>query len=93
MCLSTKDALYMQDKKFEICKLCKYSVYDAITESGWNCTNSGSKHFTTGWDLPVADILFCPIFLFAVEGLRKWVKSEIKLVEEKKQTTLGDWIC
>ena len=89
--MSSKDALYMQNKKMALCTLCEYSIYDAIEEKGWNCSNRNSKHFTRKFDLPMKSIEICEVFQFATKSCRKWVEEEIKKVEAKAQTTLGDF--
>ncbi len=81
----------MRDKGMEVCKYCKYSVYDAINEEGWNCNNRNSKHHTKDWDLAADTILECDVFAFPFDGLKKYVLSNAKRAEEKAQTTLGDF--
>ena len=88
--MSSKDALYMQNKKMALCTLCEYSIYDAIEEKGWNCSNRNSKHFTRRWDLDI-NITHCDVFQFATNSCKKWVEHEIRKKDEKAQTTLGDF--
>ena len=88
--MSSKDSLFMQHKNMELCHLCEYSVYDAVNEKGWNCNNRNSKHFTRKWDLDIT-IMVCDVFQFATASCKRWVESEFKKAEAKKQTTLGDF--
>lgn len=80
----------MQHKGMELCPLCEYSIYDAINGKGWNCNNRNSKHSTRNWNLDIT-ITICDVFQFATNSCRKWVEHEIKKVEAKAQTTLGDF--
>lgn len=90
--MGTKDSLYMQDKGRPLCKLCKYSIYDVLGDSGgWNCSKRESGHFTNDWDLPVDIVTSCNVFVFAVPILKKIVEDEIKEAEAKCQMTLEDF--
>lgn len=82
----------MKNKHMEVCKYCKYSVYDAINEKGWNCSNRNSQHHTTCWDLPVDSILDCDVFTFPFDGMKKHVLSIVKKEEIKAQTTLEGFL-
>ena len=88
--MATKDARFMQDKQISLCPLCQHSIYDAINENGWNCKNRNSNHYTHEWDLDIT-IMVCDVFQFATASCKRWVESEFKKAEAKKQTTLGDF--
>ena len=87
--MSTKDSLYMQDKKQSLCPMCKYSAYNVLNDDGgWNCNKRESGHYTKDWDLPVESITCCDFFLFAIPIMKKIVENEKAEREAKMQTTL-----
>ncbi|MBQ6628044.1 MAG: hypothetical protein IJH65_04430 [Methanobrevibacter sp.] len=88
--MTTKDSLYMHDKNMELCPMCKYSSFDGLHESGWNCNKKECDHYTMDYDLIIQTK--CDYFTFAINSSRKWIENRIKRLETKAQTTLEGFV-
>lgn len=79
----------MEHKNIELCPLCKYSSFDGVGESGWNCNKRDCVHYTQDYDLIIQTV--CEFFTFALRSSKKWIENKLKREAAKAQTTLGDF--
>ena len=83
-----RDLQLMKMAKVELCSSCKYSVYDAIHERGWNCLHRESDYYTRDYSLDISIVKDCNCFKFALDNFADSCRKIIKENDKKAQTTL-----